>query len=146
MSRTRLLLAVFNFVSVAAGVIPRHKVAEPICRFAGVIWYLGVPRARRAVRANLRHVLGREPRRIEIIGVFQNGLLNYWDTFAVPHLNHSTVLKLVDIHGREYLEAAFAQGRGVVVASAHVGSVALVGQMLPALGYKTTALLEPFEP
>jgi lauroyl/myristoyl acyltransferase len=146
MSRTRLLICIFNVISAAAGVIPRHEVAEPICRFAGVVWYLTVPRVRRAVRHNLRHVLGREPSRCEIVAVFQNGILNYWDTFAIAHMSHETVLELVDIHGREHLETAFAGGRGVVVASAHIGSVALVGQILPALGYKTTALLEPFDP
>ncbi|HLZ27882.1 MAG TPA: lysophospholipid acyltransferase family protein [Chloroflexota bacterium] len=144
--KTRLQLAVLNFVAVAAGVLPRHTVAEPLCRLAGGLWYLGAPAARAAVQANLRHILGREPTRRQVVAVFANGVLNYWDIFAIPHLSRDTLLGLMDIRGLEHVDAARAAGHGVVAATAHLGSVSLVGQLLPALGYETLGLLEPIQP
>jgi lauroyl/myristoyl acyltransferase len=141
--RTRLLLATLRATSWAAGVIPRHAVAEPACRLAGLIWCLAAPAAREAVRDNQRHVRGRAPTWLELARVFQNGALNYWDTFVGAHLTGAELLRLVNIHGLEHIEAAHAQGHGVIAISGHLGSVSFVGQFLPLLGYQTIGLLEP---
>jgi lauroyl/myristoyl acyltransferase len=143
---TRVLLGILGALSAAARVVPRHEIAEPLCRLAGIAWYLSAPTARAAVRDNLRHVRGRQPSRREVMAVFQYGVLNYWDTFAIPHFDAHSILEVVDIHGAELLARARAAGRGVIVISAHLGSVAFVGQILPALGYPTIGLLEPLEP
>jgi KDO2-lipid IV(A) lauroyltransferase len=144
--KTRALLLALHTLSAATRVIPRHSVGEPICRIVGLGWYLAAPSARAAVRDNLRHVLGREPARAEVRRVFWYGALNYWDTFAIPHVGHQALLDLVDIHGAEHIEAALAHGKGVITATAHLGSVSFVGQVMPALGYRMTGLLEPIEP
>jgi KDO2-lipid IV(A) lauroyltransferase len=80
------------------------------------------------------------------MAVFEYGALNYWDTFAIPHMSQRGLLELLDLHGVEHIDAALAHGRGLIIASAHLGSVAFVGQFLPALGYPTTGLLEPLDP
>jgi KDO2-lipid IV(A) lauroyltransferase len=139
---TRLLIAALEALSWLAGVVPRG-VAEPVCRAAGLVWYAAAPTAREAVRDNLRHVLGRQPRKLEVARVFQHGAFNYWDTFAIPHVNHAALLEIVDVHGAEHLAAAHAQGRGIVACTAHLGSVAFVGQIVPALGYPMVGLIEP---
>jgi phosphatidylinositol dimannoside acyltransferase len=143
---TQLLLVGLRAASVATGVVPRYPLGDWVCRVAGAAWYLSAPGTRAAVDDNLRHVLGRQPTRAEVVRVFHNGALNYWDTFAIAHLTHAQVLDLVDLHGIEHIDAARSAGRGVICASAHLGSVALVGQVLPALGYPTIGLLEPLEP
>jgi KDO2-lipid IV(A) lauroyltransferase len=135
-----------NAASAAAGVLPRSKVAEPVCRLAGAMWYLSNARARAAVRDNLRHVLGCEPSRALVVSVFHHGALNYWDTFALPHFTHEQMLELVDIRGVEHIDRARQDGHGVICAGPHLGSVAFVGQVLPALGYPVVGLIEQFEP
>jgi lauroyl/myristoyl acyltransferase len=144
--KTRILLVGLGAASAAARAVPRHEVAEPLCRLAGVAWYLGAQHARAAVADNLCHVRGRPPTRREVLAVFQYGALNYWDTLAIPHFDTQRILRVVDIHGAEVIARARAAGRGVIVISAHLGSVAFVGQILPALGYPTIGLLEPLEP
>ncbi|MGI9148148.1 MAG: lysophospholipid acyltransferase family protein [Chloroflexota bacterium] len=139
-------LALLTVVAAAASVVPRHRVAEPLCRLAGLVWYLGAPTARAAVGDNLRHVLGRQPNPRRVAAVFQNGVLNYWDIFAIPHMQRDEVLSLMEIRGFEHVEAALALGRGVLAATAHLGSVSLVGQLFPLLGYETLGLLEPIQP
>jgi phosphatidylinositol dimannoside acyltransferase len=142
----RLLVALLRLASAAAGVLPRSRFAEPVCRVVGAGWYLTKAEARAAVRDNLRHVLGREPSRREVVRVFHHGALNYWDTFALPHFTHKQMLDLVDMHGFEHIDTALAQGCGVICAGPHLGSVAFVAQVLPALGYSVVGLVEPFKP
>jgi lauroyl/myristoyl acyltransferase len=140
--KTRFLIAGLEALTWLAGVLP-SGVAEPVCRAAGLVWYAAAPPAREAVRDNLRHILGRQPKKLEIARVFQHGALNYWDTFAIPHVNHAALFKLVDVRGAEHLASAHAQGKGLIACTAHLGSVAFVGQIVPALGYSMVGLIEP---
>jgi phosphatidylinositol dimannoside acyltransferase len=142
----KLFVAGLKAASAAAGWLPRHAFADPICRLVGAIWYLVRPSARAAVRDNLCHVLGREPTRAEVARVFHHGALNYWDTFALPHSTHAQLVNLVDVHGGEHIDAALRSGKGVICAGAHLGSVAFVAQVLPALGYQVVGLIEAFDP
>jgi KDO2-lipid IV(A) lauroyltransferase len=144
--KTRLLVGALRAASAAIGVLPRYPLGEAVCRVAGAAWYLSAPATREAVADNLRHILGRQPTRAEVVRVFHNGALNYWDTFAIPHFSHAQVLERVDLYGIENIDAARAAGRGVICATAHLGSVAFVGQVLPALGYPMVGLVEPLEP
>src|SRR5204862_3304332 len=124
--KTRLLLAILTVGSAAVGVIPRHTIGEALCRLAGSVWYLSAPAARAAVRANLRHIIGREPHWRQVVTVFQHGAFNYWDTLLTPHLTQAQFRELMVVHGAEHIESALAGGHGVVCATAHLGSVAYV--------------------
>jgi len=143
---TWLLLLALKAVSAAADALPRYPAGDRISRAAGVAWYASAPAARAAVQDNLRHVLGRQPSRAEILRVFQNGALNYWDTLTIPNFTAAQILDLVDLRGAEHIDRARDAGRGAICATAHLGSVSLSGQILPALGYPMTGLLEPLEP
>jgi len=131
--------------SAAVGVIPRHAIGEPLCRLAGSVWYASAPVARAAVRDNLRHILRREPSWREVIAVFHHGAFNYWDTLLTPHLTLAQFRELMVVQGAEHITAARAGGRGVVCATAHLGSVAFVGQVVPALGHPMVSLVEPLD-
>jgi lauroyl/myristoyl acyltransferase len=144
--RTRILLALLTAGSAAVGAVPRHTVGEPLCRLVGSVWYLSAPGARAAVRDNLRHILRREPLWREVLTVFHHGAFNYWDTLLTPHLTLAQFRELMVVHGAEHLATARALGRGVVCATAHLGSVAFVGQVVPALGHPMVSLVEPVDP
>ena len=131
--------------SAAVGVIPRHAIGEPLCRLAGSVWYASAPVARAAVRDNLRHILRREPSWREVIAVFHHGAFNYWDTLLTPHLTLARFRELMVVQGAEHITAARESGRGVVCATAHLGSVAFVGQVVPALGHPMVSLVEPLD-
>jgi KDO2-lipid IV(A) lauroyltransferase len=121
--------------------VPRSG-AEPVCRLAGAVWYVLAPEARAAVADNLRHVLGRPPTLRQVLAVFQTGVRNYWDTLAISGLSRAEVLRIVTLHGLEHLDGALAGGRGAILVGAHLGSVALAAQALPARGYRVVGLLE----
>lgn len=142
----RLFVAGLRAASAAAGRLPRETYADPICRLVGAVWYLSRPDSVAAVRDNLCHVLGRPPSRALVASVFRHGAFNYWDTLALSHFTYDQLLDMVDLHGFEQLDRAREAGHGVICAGAHLGSVALVAQVLPALGYPVTGVIEQFEP
>jgi phosphatidylinositol dimannoside acyltransferase len=143
--KVRALIAALEATSAVTGALPRAT-ADPICRVAGALWYLSAPGARDAVRDNLRHVLGRAPATAEVVRVFHHGALNYWDTFSMSHLPTKRMLELVDLRGSEHIDRARERGRGAICITAHLGSVAFVGQILPAMGYPLVGLIEPMNP
>jgi lauroyl/myristoyl acyltransferase len=143
--RARLLVAALEGLSLATSRTPR-PIVEPICRVVGAVWFAAAPGARAAVRANLRHVLGHEPSADLVRAVFVSGALNYWDVLALRRMSRAQLLRLVSIRGREHIDAALAAGHGVILAGAHLSSVSLVGQIMPAVGYKLVSMVEPIEP
>jgi KDO2-lipid IV(A) lauroyltransferase len=72
----------------------------------------------------------------------------YWAEGAkLPALSARTIMSRFIIgEGLEYLEDAFAQGRGVVIALPHVGSWEWGGSFLASLGMPMTAIAEELEP
>ncbi len=128
------------------GVLPRVSVGQPVCAFVGSVWYAAAPAARAAVRDNLQHITGRVPSNHQVREVFVHGALNYWDTLAIDRLTHKQLLGLVELHGRGHLDAALRGNKGVILAGAHLGSIGLVGQIVPALGYRMSGLIEPIQP
>ncbi len=143
--RTRGLLLLLRGASELAGRVPRRS-AERLCRLAGGLSYLASPGMREAVRANLRQILGREPTARQVRAVFEEGALNYWDTLAIPRLSGSQILDLVDVEGWEHLEQALAQGKGAILAGAHLSSVSLAGQVVGARGVPVVGVVEGVEP
>lgn len=55
----------------------------------------------------------------------------------------SEVWEAFEIEGREHLDAAIAEGRGVVVAPVHAGPYRFIAPMLVQLGYRVLELADP---
>jgi KDO2-lipid IV(A) lauroyltransferase len=102
--------------------------------------------ARQAVRANLRYVLGRAPPERLVRAVFRHAALNYYDLLRLPHMDAASLRASVAVRGWEHLEAARAPGRGVLLVTAHLGSVSLVGQMVAVSGCPANVVVEAIQP
>lgn len=112
----------------------------PIAEVAGTLAYLAAPGARRAVRANLAVIAPEQSTRARRIFVEQTR--NYVEIFSIPRLDPQRLLAGLRVDGWERFERAYQQGKGVIVASAHLGPVSLVGQMLLAHGYPVALPVE----
>jgi len=113
---------------------------------SGLVAYRLAGGARVTVRANLTHVLGTPPAEAQVRAVFRHGAQNYYDLFLLPHLSPARLRAIVDVRGWEHLEAARAGGRGVLLVTAHLGSVGLVGQMVALGGCPANVVVETVEP
>jgi KDO2-lipid IV(A) lauroyltransferase len=112
---------------------------RPISEVVGTVAYLAAPRARAAVRSNLAVVSSgsASARR-----VFVGQVRHYLETFRLLRLTPERLLRMVDVRGWAGLAQAHARGKGVVLASAHLGPVVLCGQILAARGLDVAVLVE----
>ena len=123
-----------------------HAADRPLAEALGTVAYLLAPRARRAVRANLAVIAPeRRDREALVRRTFVTQARNYLEIFRIPHLDIQRLAASVRLEGWERFECAHAKGRGVIVASAHYGPVAFVGQIVLARGYEFTLPVESTE-
>jgi KDO2-lipid IV(A) lauroyltransferase len=67
------------------------------------------------------------------------------ETYTFPALTRDGYRRLIDVEGREHLDAALEQGRGAIVFSYHYGSMCLAMIALAHLGYKVNVLARSIE-
>jgi KDO2-lipid IV(A) lauroyltransferase len=143
----RVTVAAYRLAVPLAGTVP-PRVAYPVLDRLADLIRLAAADAREAVEANLEQVLGGRGRRHAwaVRGVFRHVLRNYYDTFRLPAMTDAEIREMVVLRGREHLRAALAEGRGAVLVSAHVSSVALAAQALALAERGGTVVVEPVEP
>ena len=108
----------------------------PISEVVGTIAYLVAPRARTAVRANLATIA--PMRSLSARRVFVNQVRQYLEVFQIPRLDRARFDATVRVDGWDHFVCAMRLGKGVIFGSAHLGPVALVGQILMQRGYTLT--------
>jgi lauroyl/myristoyl acyltransferase len=145
--RGRLTVAAYRMAVPLAGAVP-PRVAYPILDRLADLIRLTATDARQAVEANLEQVLGRRGRRHAwaVRGVFRHAMRNYYDTFRLPSMSNDEIRDRVVLSGREHLRSLLAEGRGAVLVSAHVSSVALAAQALALAERGGTVVVEPVRP
>jgi KDO2-lipid IV(A) lauroyltransferase len=61
-------------------------------------------------------------------------------------MSYAEISNMVTLHGREHLSRALSEGRGAILVTAHVSSVALGAQALALAERGGTVVVEPVEP
>ena len=116
----------------------------PLClrklfaKFLGSIAVMVVPKWRmQMAQANVEECLGVAPDRARQIA--EDSLHRFGrmvvEVLRFPLLNKDTIGKNVTVEGLEYLEAAYAQGKGVIMATGHYGNWELLGATVALHGY-----------
>src|SRR5713101_2442583 len=108
----------------------------PISEVVGTLAYLGAPRQRAAVRANLAAIAPGRP--LSARRVFVNQVRQYLEVFQIPRLDRARFDEIVRVEGWDNFLCAQRLGKGVIFGSAHLGPVALVGQFLMTRGFTLT--------
>jgi len=123
-----------------------------LAELAGRLTYRLISGNRRNVISNLRRVMGvnAPQREVEAAArkVFVNVAKYYVDLVRLPHMNLDSFYKRrFRYYGfDEYLLTAIAEGKGVVLLSAHLGNPELAVQGMIPRGVKAFALTEPLQP
>ena len=108
----------------------------PISEIVGTIAYVAAPRGREAVRANLAIIAPEKS--FSARRVFVNQVRQYLEVFQIPRLDRARFDAMVRVEGWEHFLCAERLGKGVIFGSAHLGPIALVGQILMQRGYTLT--------
>lgn len=123
----------------ALTLMPRVLIG-PFAEAVGTLAYLVSPVARQSVRANLAVIA--PDRSSSARRVFVEQTRNYVEIFSIPRTSPERLLASLRISGWEHVARAYEQGKGVILASAHLGPVSFVGQMVLAHGYPVALPIE----
>lgn len=139
----------FRLALQLAPAVPR-SLGLSIAALAGRLAAALVREPRRAVEANLRHVLGPRAGAAEVrslaVRVFENSARSYFDFFRLPAMHLAQVERLVRVEGEPHFWEAYRRGRGVVLVTAHLGSFDAAAQVLAARRIEVLILVEPIAP
>jgi KDO2-lipid IV(A) lauroyltransferase len=92
------------------------------------------PVKRRNVQCNLS-VVEAPPSGGKVLGIFRNHSMNLIEMFTSSRWNRDEIRGRIDFPDRHLLDEAVGAGRGVIIATAHVGNWELPGLLLGSLGY-----------
>jgi phosphatidylinositol dimannoside acyltransferase len=140
----------FRFAGWVMTHLPR-RAAYLLAALLGELAFAANPPARRVAISNMRHVLGPDAPKHQIIssvrGCFRAAVNYYTDLARTPLMDpvRFSEHNLRD-YGYGYLTEAAASGRGAVLATLHYGNPEFVSQCLSARGLRFLALVEPLEP
>jgi lauroyl/myristoyl acyltransferase len=131
-------------IHAAERVLPQipSALVTPIAQIMGTVAYAASPGARRAVRANLEVITPDRASASLARHIFAEQSRNYLEIFRLSRTDAATLLATIEKRGWEHFTTAYEQGKGVIVASGHLGPISVVGQVLVAHGYPTVLPVE----
>ncbi|HPD60289.1 MAG TPA: hypothetical protein PKV48_00810 [Thermodesulfobacteriota bacterium] len=132
----RLFLAFFIFFTRFIPI----KYFYPVTAGIGKIGAMLSPSYRKRVVGNLNLAFGKEKKPREKMALYRestvNTIKNYFEMFAsVNPLNRNYLYRVIQVEGKENLEASLKKGKGVIAIGGHLGSFSLVGIKLQEQGF-----------
>jgi KDO2-lipid IV(A) lauroyltransferase len=130
-----------------------HRMPRPLAyslaRLAGDLAFYLRPSARADVEDNMRHVMGANATAASLRRytkeAFRNVARYYVDLVRIPE-SREDFIQSIRLHNLDRLTRPLEQGRGVVVATAHVGNPEMAVQTSAVLGIDVLVLAEPLQP
>jgi lauroyl/myristoyl acyltransferase len=131
-------------IHAAERALPRvpDVLSTPLAEAMGTAAWASAPGARAAVLANLRVIAPERAHQSSVRRVFVEQSRNYLEIFRIPRIPKERLIASIEHRGWEHFLRAHEVGKGVVVASAHLGPISLVGQILVAHGFATVLPIE----
>ena len=119
------------------------RVAYKIAVFVADCHFHISKKDRDAVLDNLRIILHKSDDEIFDIAraVFRNFAKYLVDFFRFPKINDDFIKKYIKLKNIERVDNAFKQGKGVIIASAHLGNWELAGAVFAKLGYPLNVIV-----
>lgn len=139
----------FKIAQYTVAYIP-NRIGYFFVRLIADLIYMLSGATRANVSDNIRHVLGPDADEATIKkstrGAIRSVVRNYFGMIKLPRTKHGDIENYAVLHGFHNMEEALARGKGVILATAHLGSFDAAVQILAAKSIKTTILVEPLEP
>jgi lauroyl/myristoyl acyltransferase len=135
--RDFLTYGAYRTVGALAGPLP-PRAGYWLSRRIGAILYATSPRMKQILTHNIGHVVGPQASPEEVQALVRQACVNiakgHYDLFRLSRLSFDEIKALTQVEGYEYVEQALAPGKGVIVVSAHLGNVDILGQVPLAYG------------
>lgn len=134
-----------NFLAKILLLIPR-KIALKIGVVLGILAYYLFKRRRQLALANFNQALGnqfspQEQQKI-IKHVFVNLSLNFIEFFRFREITADTLSHFVTFHGIEHLQNAYAENKGVLVLTGHIGNWELLAAAVSLAGFNSSMIVK----
>jgi len=144
-----LKLQAYRLLVGLVSLVPRSA-SYMVARWCGTLFSLIPTRRRAALRANLSVAMDLqvEDRKVRSASrtALRHWLLNFVDLLAVGRADFPALIRRSKVDGWEHFNAAFAQGRGVVLVSAHFGPYDTLVQRLAVRGIPVLIPVEKLDP
>jgi len=128
------------FIKLLTMLVPR-AIYPPFALFWGGLFYLLLPRVRRAVRANIRVITGRKKVERLVIATYYKFSRNWTDIMLMMRFSGPQLDRLIGRRSSSRpLDDAIAAGNGAILISPHLGNWELGGLGLAAQGYRVNVL------
>lgn len=123
--------------------------ARALAAVAGTLAWAIQGDRRRVLEQNMSFLAGDKPRaeqRRLARRAFRNLAVTAVDLFRLPGISPKELRAMFDIRGLEHVDTALARGRGLVIATAHLGPYELASGCVAALGYPVHGMVENLDP
>lgn len=139
--RDNLAYGVYRLLGATIGRLPPRFGYRIACWMGWLVYQL-MGATRRYVTDNVRHVLGPGAGEARVQAVARQTCVSlakgHYELFRLSRLSLEQVAQLTRLEGREHMEQALAQGKGVVVVTAHLGNLDIAGQIPLVYGVPMT--------
>ncbi len=143
----------YHLFRLATRILPwlPRRLVYALGNVLGLLAWLVARKARRQATKNITRVLGaqvqetragRSQLRRAVQGMFVHTTRNYLELFTLQSLSSEEILRTISIKGWEHLDAALAQGKGVIIFVAHQGPFDYIIQYMGIKGYDLTIPVE----
>lgn len=142
------LLLIYRGAELARKIISKTPacVTYSLANICGDLMYYTWTRGRRNMLKSVASVLDKKTTDLKVRTIARHGMRNYCK-YAADFLRYSYSGKEFfdthfELHGRENLDAALNEGKGVVLVSFHLGNLDLGIRLLSKLGYSVNAIVD----
>ena len=139
-----VLYAFFRLAAWVAQLLPLGW-AYGLAALAGDLLFLVNKPVREAILDNVERVTGRRDTETAR-KIYRHLACNYVELFRVPRLSLRELESRLDIQGLEHFWEAYNRGKGVILASIHMGAPDVVAQWLAFQGIPVVVPVEPLRP
>jgi lauroyl/myristoyl acyltransferase len=144
-----LTYGVYRTLGALVGPLP-PRVGHGLARRAGALLYRYSPKLRRILHHNLSHVLGPEASEEQLEAVARLACINivkgHYDLFRLSRLTIDQIREMTEVRGMANIQEALDRGRGVILISAHLGNMDILGQVPLAYGVPFIAPVQHVQP
>lgn len=127
-----LTYGTYRLLGALVGPLP-PRAGYGLARPAGALYYALSPQFKRVLNHNFRHVLGPDADEEQVESLVRNACVNimkgHYDLFRLSRLSMEEIRGMTQIEGREHMDWALRQGKGIVLITAHLGNVDILGQL-----------------